>query len=207
MLARGGRFARNTYSTPNEDGGSTTHREGYGVSESGECDANDHFPIVNDGELARLLADFAVVIATGAIGSAVELIHPRVLVLPFLGFDYPAILPHVDLIVHHGKITSHHHPRNDTLLTACHLRRCRYYDRCSQSRRASDCDTQYRRLLRPNLSWRQSCGNGLRSIPGASFTLHQEDEEPRRDCAGGEERVTSIAGTEGEVFGMEGQAP
>lgn len=110
MLARGGKSANKRLSIQELDEGSILVRKGRLAPMMIQPDDGvDLSFVLYNRELAKRLAKDTVVVAIGEAGSWSKRIRKclpeRVVMLPYLDFNYSEILPHVDLVVHHGKLT------------------------------------------------------------------------------------------------------
>lgn len=96
LLARGGKFARSTFAVKSKFGGRITFRDAVGKVK--HLEPHDKYLLVNDRELASALAKDSrcVVLAIGATGTELARIDQGIIMLPYLGFDYATVLPHVD---------------------------------------------------------------------------------------------------------------
>lgn len=103
LLVRGGLYARISCASEYEDRERPTFKDARGNVT--QLEPGDRLPLVNDRELAQSLSDSALVIAASATGSLLKIFAfpPRLIALPYLDFDFAAFMPHVDLVVHHGK--------------------------------------------------------------------------------------------------------
>lgn len=104
LVARGGLLARLFYAVREADDRPWPLQLVNGKAELRTIQQDDPLPMLKDRELAESLADGGtLVIALGAMGSALRGITPSLMALPYLMIDLSIVLPHVDLIVHHGE--------------------------------------------------------------------------------------------------------
>ena len=102
LLARGGFPTREASALTDLSTGKTTFQNSDGVMKI--LYPSDTFTLITDSALAKHLASKSIfVLAVGAFGSEVTLVDRNLVMLPYLKFDYSAVLAVIDLVVHHGE--------------------------------------------------------------------------------------------------------